>query len=82
MKHIEQQWLEYQRQVLPADASEIQIRECKRAFFAGARALETLLLTHLEDGDQITDAELKLVKELRDELSEFVMDQFGKAERA
>lgn len=79
MKHIEQEWIEYQRRVLPRDASDVQIRECKRAFFAGAHALYSIQITQTSQGSEITEADLNLVEAIRDELSEFCMDQFGKA---
>lgn len=82
MKHIEQEWLEYLRRVLPGDASEVQIRECKRAFFAGAHAFHSIQLTKISKGDQCTDADLRLMDDLRDELAEFAMDQFGKVAHA
>lgn len=39
MRTIADQWASYERAVLPKDASAIQRRECKRAFYAGAQAV-------------------------------------------
>lgn len=37
-----QVWDSYQSQVIPKSAGKVQIDECRRAFFAGAQALNGL----------------------------------------
>jgi hypothetical protein len=39
MKTLEQHWLGYRQEVLPLNASEVQVTECRRAFIAGATSL-------------------------------------------
>jgi hypothetical protein len=46
MKTINQSWEEYRRHVVPANASEAQVRDMRRTFMAGAYALMGLLHNH------------------------------------
>jgi hypothetical protein len=43
MNIIESQWESYRLQVLPVDASRTQVRETKRAFFAGAAGVMAIM---------------------------------------
>jgi hypothetical protein len=43
MKTIADIWASYRDQVLPHDAPQAQLVECKRAFYAGAAAIMTAL---------------------------------------
>ena len=43
MRTINDEWQSYKRDVLPDDASQIQITETERAFYAGAKAVLYLL---------------------------------------
>ncbi|MDE2096157.1 MAG: hypothetical protein KGL39_02855 [Patescibacteria group bacterium] len=36
MKTLEQEWQDYQRKVYPKSVSDVQYRECRQAFIAGA----------------------------------------------
>lgn len=35
-------WASYRESVVPAEAGEVQVQECRRAFYAGARAVEAM----------------------------------------
>lgn len=35
-------WASYRERVVPAEAGEVQVQECRRAFYAGARAIEAM----------------------------------------
>ena len=43
LKPVSEAWASYRERVLPADAGPIQVLECRRAFYAGVRALEGAL---------------------------------------
>lgn len=43
LRSIEQEWNDYAAKVIAKDAPEVQLRETKMAFFAGAWALFTAL---------------------------------------
>ena len=42
MDRIKAQFESYQKEVIPQGASETQVRETRRAFFAGAQAMMTI----------------------------------------
>jgi hypothetical protein len=66
-------WKDYRTKVLPLDAPAIQARECRRAYYAGAWALLSILLGQLEqntDGEP-TAADLRLMDDLHAEMLAF-----------
>jgi len=65
------EWKAYRQQVLPADASEVQVTECRRAFYAGASAFLFLTSKLMSDGDAITDADMDAIMKVHSELAEF-----------
>lgn len=72
MKPIEKLWEGYRKMVIPKDAPDIQIRECKQAFFAGAAAFLAASNECLWDsGDEPTEADLGRMAEIQAELDEF-----------
>lgn len=72
MNLIERQWELYAKAVLAKDAPEIQLRECKLAFFAGAQALFASIMTLLDPGEEPTDSDLRKIDEIDRELKTFV----------
>lgn len=50
MKTLASQWDSFRLLVVPAGASDLQLREMRRAFYAGAEAMRTTLLS-VPDGD-------------------------------
>lgn len=71
MGRIEKEWNSYRLAVIPAGAGEIQIEECKRAFYAGAATLHHELMEMLSPGDETTDADLENMQAIHDELIAF-----------
>lgn len=62
------------------DAPEEQLRECRRFFFAGARAYSSLIMTFADQGDEPTDADMALMDALEAEMETFFVDmQEGRA---
>lgn len=72
--HIEAAWQGYFRKVLPDNASEIQIVETKRAFFAGAFAFFQITMTNLEPGLTETPLDIHLMENLTQEIKTFCED--------
>jgi hypothetical protein len=66
-----EQWNSFARQVLPADVSEVQRTEMRRAFYAGAQALFHGVLIALSPDAEPTEADLQFMSDLESELSEF-----------
>lgn len=54
---MEKQWDSYRTQVLPADAPQVQIVECRRAFLCGAiAAISTMgLLSYLPEAEAVDE---------------------------
>ena len=67
-RDIEGQWLEYHLRVIPSNASRTQVRETRRAFYAGAEAMFTLVRLFSEGTKEEGAAELDRIS---DELVEF-----------
>jgi len=71
-KLIEAGWVGYQLMVLPKGASEIQVNECRLAFFAGAQHLFGSIMTVLDAGDEPTDDDMARMDLIDRELEEFL----------
>jgi hypothetical protein len=67
---VRDEWNSYTRELL-AGAPPIQIQECRRAFYAGAAAIITLLVTIPDDASEV-DHE-RYVHGLQDELAAFAV---------
>lgn len=70
-KYIEPGWQGYRNVVLPADASDVQLQECRQAFFAGAAILMQSIMQTLDPGTEPTDADLERMSSIQAELDEF-----------
>ena len=73
-QRIQQRWVEYAERVIPKNAPTVQIVECRRAFFAGAVALHSVMMNGLSQGDDITEADETMMIELDAELRQFNED--------
>ena len=77
-------WESYRLNVLPDEAGEIQIKETRRAFFAGAAIIMETLMLALDPGDEPTDADMQRMADLQAEIDEFGQaidrEAFGKTE--
>ncbi len=69
---IELGWLALRKAAIPADASEVQLAEMRKAFFAGAQHLFASILSILEPGEDATEADLGRMDKIDAELREFV----------
>lgn len=70
-KAIEAGWNSYRELVLPKDAPDIQISECRQAFYAGAAILFEGLMKALDPGDEPTDADMQRMADIQAELDAF-----------
>lgn len=71
---IDEQWLSYRREVIPANAPMIQITESRRAFYAGAEALLSVICGFLEPGTEPTIGDLEKMTAIHNELVQFAAD--------
>lgn len=70
-KQFQEQWEEYDRRVIPLNAPPTQRREMRRAFYAGAVALFSLVQA-LGDEDISEEAGAKALEALQAELESFL----------
>jgi len=71
------QWQDFEKRVLPADAGEVQRIETRRAFYAGAQALLCGLLNMFEPDHGPTEEDLKAMDSIKAELDQFAADVKG-----
>lgn len=71
---LAREWASYRERVVPADASLFQVQECRRAFYAGARALYYTVMEGLTPGPDHTADDEALMLGLHAELEQFVAD--------
>lgn len=73
-------WASYAEAVMPADAGHVQRQECRRAFYAGAQSVLSLLFMIGDidaDADaEPTPAEIEVVGLMQAELGRFAEDVF------
>lgn len=62
------QWVTYASSVLPSNVSEVQVRETRRAFYAGAFVIFRRIMLQLEPGQEATDADVALLDSIHAEL--------------
>ena len=64
-------WHSYRKMAMPPDAPEIQIEECRLAFWAGSAILFQALLKMLDPGEEPTEADLAKMDAISKELNAF-----------
>jgi hypothetical protein len=77
MSRLQEKWDAYAAQVIPQTASRVQVQETRRAFYAGAMAYLTLLLSHLTPDAEPTQEDVSLLERLNAELDAFAADVTG-----
>jgi hypothetical protein len=70
-KPIEAGWKSYRKLVIPKEATDVQIRECRQAFYAGAAILFKGIMGALDSESEPTDADMERMQRIQDELDEF-----------
>lgn len=65
---VEEGWLDFASSVMPANAGPAQRADMRNAFFAGALFLLTSLYKVLEPGEESTDADVRRIHAILDEL--------------
>ena len=72
MKTIADAWATYAEQVVPADASDAQMKETKRAFYAGAH--QTLCTMTALSAKLSEDDAMKAISAMHSEAENFCLD--------
>lgn len=73
-KLLEAGWLGYRLQVLPPDAPQIQIDECRIAFFSGAQHLFSSIMGIMDADREPTEADLRRMSAIDTELTAFIAE--------
>lgn len=68
---IQKAWMSLRHQAIPADASQVQLTEMRRAFFCGAQAM---LREVLDASDLQEEQAMKVMDQLHSELGQFSKD--------
>jgi hypothetical protein len=76
---IEAGWTAMRASVIPENASVIQLREMRMAFFAGAQHLFGSIMGILDPGAEPTDDDLKRMESISDELDTFIAEMKERA---
>lgn len=74
---IEAGWVALQMTALAPDAPEIQRREMRMAYFAGAQHLFGSIMGILDPGQEPTERDMKRMSLINDELNKFI-EEFKK----
>jgi biotin synthase-like enzyme len=53
------------------NAPQIQRQEMRRAFYAGASALFTIMTTQMTEGDEPQEADMNMMDDIHQELNDF-----------
>jgi len=78
MKYIENLWLDFKSNVLPADTSDVQIEETRNAFFAGAGSIFKVITEGVSSDGEPTKAELKMMDDIQEEMAAFLEESIRK----
>ena len=70
-ERLKAEWMSYKRTVVPQYANAYQVEECRRAFYAGAAAIHDVIMKMLEPGAEATEADVRKMGELYEELTAF-----------
>lgn len=73
-KLIEAGWISMRLACDLVDAPADQLREMRLAFFAGAQHLFGSIMTFLEEGEEPTDADLRRMDLIHEELQTFIAE--------
>lgn len=70
-------WTSYLVMVVPSDAGPEQVRETKRAFYAGAQHFLLTVMKIMDPGEEPTDADMARIDAMEVELEAFADDVAG-----
>ena len=73
--NLADKWAEFQERVMPDEASDLQVREMRRAFFGGALVMFNLVT---ETADQDEDTAVAQLESLRREAVYYLENELSK----
>ncbi len=78
-KPIDEEWASFAKQVLLKNVGTVQREEMRRAFFGGAVSLFSLIMNSLEGGDEATEADFKLMDDVKENFDDYARGMARKA---
>lgn len=76
-ERIAEAWEKYRVDVVPENAPDNQVRQCRRSFYAGAHFILSDMLDLLDPAEEPTEGDLNMIADLHDELLTFAADVVG-----
>lgn len=70
-KYIQRGWESYLKYVMSEDASPIQVKETRQAFYSGAAILFSVLMRDLDEDREPTNENMQKMEDLHAEMSAF-----------
>lgn len=68
---LEDAWRSFRLTVIPPTASAVQVSEMRKAFFAGAAILQSIITRGMSEDEEPTEEDLALMETIHDELVAF-----------
>lgn len=68
---IQEEWIGYRNTVIPANASSVQLQECRRAFYGGVHAMFQRVLKELGPTEGPDEPDINMLGEIQAELDDF-----------
>ena len=65
------QWTEFSKEFVPANAPPVQLTETRRAYYAGAAAFFSTIYHSMDEGAEATDADVTKLAAMHQELIDF-----------
>lgn len=69
---IDAGWHGYRLAVMSPDAPQVQLDECRMAFFAGCQHLFSSMMSVLDPSDEPTESDLRMLANIHAELKSFI----------
>lgn len=69
---LEKEWSDYRLLVMPKEVSDVQARETRNAFYAGAGCLFFAIMNVLDEGEEPTDKDLAVMDSIHKEIEGFL----------
>jgi len=73
-KTLFEEWFAFAAAVIPEQATDVQRREMRRAWYAGAATLFSIITSGLDPDAESTEADLAYLDSLNKELEKFAID--------
>jgi hypothetical protein len=78
MKHrVAEQWVSFEKAILPPNCSDVQRQEMRRAFFAGSFVVMDVLAEAMSDSDDMTAADETVMIDLATEREMYLADMLA-----